>query len=277
MRVELVSLDLETTGLDPRRDVIIEIGAVRMCDGRIIDEYSQLVDPGMPLPAIITEITGIRQEQLLGQPSIREVLPDFTRFVGTTPVIGHNVNFDMDFLARQGALRETLRLDTVELASVLLPRAARYSLGNLVAELGIELKQAHRALEDARATALLYWQLWKLALQLPATTLDEIVGAARGLHWSAEPVFRLRWKRRACFHRPLPIERPVASTASHLLKKRLDCPTLTTGQSRWPLKRFRQPSTQTARWQPVCPTSVNGHSSSGWRVRSAWPSIMATT
>ena len=190
MRVEMISLDLETTGLDPRRDGIIEIGAVRMRDGRIVDEYSQLVDPGVPLPAIITDITGIRQEQLLGQPSINSVLPAFTSFVRAAPVIGHNVDFDMDFLARQGALRETLRLDTVELASVLLPRAARYSLGNLVAELGIELKQAHRALEDARATALLYWQLWQLALQLPATTLNEIVGAARGLHWSAESVFR---------------------------------------------------------------------------------------
>ena len=206
MRVELVSLDLETTGLDPRRDDIIEIGAVRMRDGRIVDEYSQLVDPGVPLPDIITDITGIRQEQLLGQPSINSVLPAFTSFVGEAPVIGHNVDFDMDFLARQRALRETLRLDTVELASVLLPRAARYSLGNLVAELGIELKQAHRALEDARATALLYWQLWQLALQLPAATLNEIVGAARGLHWSAEPVFRAALEAQGLLS-PVPTDR----------------------------------------------------------------------
>ena len=190
MHVELVALDLETTGLDPERDSIIEIGAVRMCDGQVIDEYSQLVNPGVPLPREITDITGIRPEQLVGQPPIGEILPEVLRFVANAPVIGHNVNFDMDFLARQGVLRGNLRLDTAELAAVLLPRASRYSLGNLAAETGIELRQAHRALDDARATAGLYWTLWQKALQLPVVTLNEIVSAASGLGWSAEPVFR---------------------------------------------------------------------------------------
>lgn len=190
MRIDLVAIDLETTGLDPRRDAIIEIGAVHMRNGRIIDEYSQLVDPGVPLPAIITDITGIRPEQLVGQPDLQSLLPGLSRFVADAPVIGHNVDFDMEFLVRQGILRSNLRLDTVELAAVLMPRAARYSLGNLAAEAGIELKQAHRALDDARATALLYWSLWQRALRLPADTLGEIAGAAQGLSWNAEPVFR---------------------------------------------------------------------------------------
>ena len=190
MHLELVALDLETTGLDPQRDAIIEIGAVRMRDGQLIDEYSQLVNPGVPLPREITDITGIRPEQLVGQPPIKQVLPDFVRFVANAPVIGHNVNFDMDFLARQGVLQGNLRLDTAELAAVLLPRASRYSLGNLAAETGIELRQAHRALDDARATAGLYWNLWRKALQLPVATLNDIVSAAAGLGWSAEPVFR---------------------------------------------------------------------------------------
>ena len=190
MLVDLVALDLETTGLDPRKDAIIEIGAVRLRDGQIVDEYTQLVDPGVSLPPVITDITGIRPDQLFGMPSIRAVLPDFIRFVGSAPVIGHNVDFDLNFLAPQGTLRDNLRLDTLELAAVLVPRAARYSLGNLVNELGIELKQAHRALDDARATAQLYWRLWQRALKLPTATLNEIVAAARGQHWSAEPVFR---------------------------------------------------------------------------------------
>lgn len=223
MRVELVSLDLETTGLDSRRDAIIEIGAVRMFDGQIIDEYSQLVDPNVPLPAIITDITGIREEQLRGQPTIDAALPAFTRFVGSTPVIGHNVNFDMDFLTRQGALRETPRLDTVELASVLMPQAARYSLGNLVAELGIELKQAHRALDDARATALLYWRLWQMALKLPTVTLNEIVDSARGLDWSAEPVFRDALDAQALLSPTSPGKK---SRGSHVFPPPVDVPAL---------------------------------------------------
>lgn len=190
MQVELVALDLETTGLDPRQDAIIEIGAVRLREGNIVDEYEQLVDPGAPLPKVITEITGIRPEQLRGKPSITEVLPELIRFVGAAHVIGHNVDFDLEFLARQGALRDSPRVDTFELAAVLMPSATRYSLGNLAQELGIELNHAHRATDDARATALLYWQLWQKALQLPRTTLNEIVGAARDLKWSAEPVFR---------------------------------------------------------------------------------------
>ncbi len=190
MFVELVALDLETTGLDPQRDSIIEIGAVRMRDGQVVDEYSQLVNPGVHLPREITDITGIGPEQLVGQPAIEDVLSEVVRFVADVPVIGHNVNFDMDFLARQGVLRGNLRLDTAELAAVLLPRASRYSLGNLAAETGIELQQAHRALDDARATAGLYWKLWQKALQLPVATLNEIVSAASGLGWNAEPVFR---------------------------------------------------------------------------------------
>lgn len=209
MQRELVALDLETTGLDPRRDRIIEIGAVRMRDGEILAEFSRLIDPGVPLPPVITEITGILPEQLTGQPSIAELLPEFTRFVGDAPVIGHNVDFDMAFLARQGALRDNLRLDTVELAGVLLPHASRYSLGNLAAETGVSLKRAHRALDDARATALLYWHLWQLAQDLPAGLLNQVISAAAGLDWGAEPVFRAALENRGLLA-PVGPERDVS-------------------------------------------------------------------
>ncbi len=202
MLVEMVALDLETTGLDPQRDSIIEIGAVRMRDGQVVDEYSQLVSPDVPLPREITDITGIRPEQLVGQPAIEDVLPQIVHFVADAPVIGHNVNFDMDFLARQGALRGNLRLDTAELAPVLMPAASRYSLGNLAAETGIALKEAHRALDDARATAGLYWHLWLKALDLPLATLNEIVSTASGLAWSAEPVFRAALEARDLLSTP---------------------------------------------------------------------------
>ena len=189
MRGELVAIDLETTGLDVKNDSIIEIGAVRLADGQIVDEFSQLIDPGFPIPPNITHITGIATEQVVGQPKIDAVLPAIKAFVGDAPIIGHNIDFDAGFMVRHGALEANLRLDTYDLAAVLLPRTPRYNLNSLTAEMGIDLEHAHRALDDARATGLLYWMLWQKALQLPHATLHEIVTAARGLNWQAEPVF----------------------------------------------------------------------------------------
>jgi len=190
MRGELVAIDLETTGLDPLNDAIIEIGAVRMVDGEIVDELSQLIDPGFPIPPYITHLTGITTDDVSGQPPIERVLPGFKHFVGDAPVIGHYIKFDAEFLARHGALRSHLLIDTYDLAAVLLPRAPRYNLTSLTTESGIDLEHAHRALDDAKAAALLYWDLWLRALQLPYETLQEIVTAAQGLNWQAEPVFR---------------------------------------------------------------------------------------
>lgn len=189
MRGELVAIDLETTGLDPARDSIIEVGAVRMRDGQIIDQYSQLIDPGIPLPAMITHLTGIRPEDLDGKPDIKTVLPAIRAFVRDAPIIAHNISFDAAFLARHKTLESNLRIDTYDLASVLLPRAPRYNLTSLTADFGIQLENAHRALDDALATALLYWSLWGKALTLPYDVLYEIVGAARGFKWDAAPVF----------------------------------------------------------------------------------------
>lgn len=197
MRGELVAIDLETTGLDVHTDSIIEIGAVRLLDGQVVDEYAQLIDPGFPIPPFITSITGIDTAQVTGQPKIEQVLPAIKAFVGDTPIIGHNIDFDAGFMNKHGALETNVRIDTYDLAAVLLPRAPRYSLTSLTAEIGIDLEQAHRALDDAKATALLYWQLWQKALQLPYATLHEIVNAASGLPWQAEPVFRAALDERA--------------------------------------------------------------------------------
>ena len=190
MRGELVALDLETTGLDPRSDSIIEIGAVRLRDGEIIDSYSQLIDPGFPIPPGVTHITGIRTDDVIGQPRIASVLPALRRFVRDSPLVGHNIGFDAAFLARQGVFEANARIDTYEMASVLLPRAPRYNLHSLLTEeMKGDMDDAHRALSDAKAAARLYWGLWLKALDLPYRTLREIVEAAQGLNWSATPVF----------------------------------------------------------------------------------------
>lgn len=189
MRGTLVAVDLETTGLDPLRDSVIEIGAVRIENGTITEEYSTLINPGIAIPGQVTNLTGISNEQVSGAPRIESVIPALRDFVGSVPVIAHNIMFDITVLNRYGILKDNLRLDTYDLAATLLPSAARYNLTSLTLESGIALEHAHRALDDARATALLYWHLWQRALTLPYSTLREIDQATGDLAWDARPFF----------------------------------------------------------------------------------------
>ncbi len=191
MRGELVAIDLETTGLDVNADEIIEIGAVRVRDGVVIDEFSTLVNPGRSLPSLITHLTGIRSDDLLNAPSIKAVLPLLSAFVGNSPWMAHNISFDASFLNKQGALLNNTRIDTYELAAFLLPRAERYNLTSLTSLYNFSIESAHRALYDARATAHVYQNLWEKLLALPIATLREIVELARDLPtWDALPVLR---------------------------------------------------------------------------------------
>ncbi len=197
MRGEIVAIDLETTGLDPLNDAIVEIGLARFAEGRIIETFSTLVDPERELPPAITHLTGIRPEDLVGAPRLRQVLRRVADFVGNAPVLGHNVQFDLAFLRRQGILLDNLSLDTYELASVVLPTAPRYNLTSLTQQLAIVLEDAHRALADATATAHLYWALWQRVLDIPLTTLQEIVDASHALpEWEAGPVFQAAYAER---------------------------------------------------------------------------------
>lgn len=183
MRGVLVALDLETTGLDVQQDSIIEIGAVRLQDGQIIDEFSTLVNPGFDIPPETTHITGIFQENLRGAPILEAVLTQIDAFVGNAPIVAHNADFDVSFMRRFGLFHNNLPVDTFELSSILYPQMPRYNLTSLTETLGIELEHAHRALDDARATALLYWKVWQRALSIPSTILNEIINAARPLDW----------------------------------------------------------------------------------------------
>ncbi|MBN1286942.1 MAG: DEAD/DEAH box helicase family protein [Anaerolineae bacterium] len=196
MRDEIVALDLETTGLNPERDAIIEIGAVKFKDGAIVDRFQSFVDPHRPIPPHIVTLTGIKQSDVDGAPDLRTVLPRLARWVGDRPVLGHNIEFDLGFLRRHNVLRDNLALDTYELASVMLPTAPRYNLGALTLEFGIEIEAAHRAPDDAQATAQVYWALWQRVLNLPLHTLEEIVESSKGLDWSARPAFEAALQER---------------------------------------------------------------------------------
>lgn len=190
MRDELVAIDLETTGLDAAQDAIIEVGAVRIRNGEIVDEFSTMVNPDSSIPEHVTHITGIQQQDVQNAPYIEAVLPQISAFVKDAPVIAHNISLDMGFLRdRHKILRHNLTIDTYDLVSVLMPSAPRYNLNSLTQQLGIKLENAHRALGDARATALLYWSLWEKALRLPFPLLQEINDIAQGFNWDSGAVF----------------------------------------------------------------------------------------
>ncbi|NQU29591.1 MAG: 3'-5' exonuclease [Anaerolineae bacterium] len=159
----LIAFDLETTGLNPKTDAIIEIGAVRFTESRIEDEFSVLINPGRSIPGFITQLTGISNEMVRGAPNIHDVMADFEAFVGDAPVIGHNVRFDLGFTQQYDLLKDNTAIDTYEMAAVLLPSAGRYKLGALSQALGIPLVNAHRALDDAKATMGVFTRLYEMA------------------------------------------------------------------------------------------------------------------
>jgi DNA polymerase-3 subunit epsilon/ATP-dependent DNA helicase DinG len=172
----IVSLDIETTGLDPVKDTIIEIGAVRFNGNRVEAEYSQLINPGRPIPPMITQLTGISDEMVRREPPIKAIIQDFESFVGDCPVLGHNIRFDLGFLRRQThAFEYNDIIDTYELAAVFLPTASRYNLGALQQLLSIPFPATHRALDDSRATRGVYEKLIRKAAELPIDLLAELV------------------------------------------------------------------------------------------------------
>src|SRR5512143_216046 len=164
---EVVAIDIETTGLDPERDAIIEIGAVKFKGNRIEAEWSSLVNPRRHVPEFITSLTGIDDAMLRQAPSFREVAPALESFLGSSALLGHNVRFDLGFLQRGVPLSRNTVIDTYQLAAVLLPSAGRYNLGALGKELGVLLPATHRALDDARVTHAIYLRLQELARELP--------------------------------------------------------------------------------------------------------------
>jgi len=153
----IVVLDFESTGLNTAKAKIIEVGAVKLVDGTVVETFEQLVDPGEMLPPKITEITGITDASLRGQPSAAEVLPKLLAFIGDAPIAAHNASFDANLmrseLKRLGLSWNGPVLDTLVYARKLYPKLKSFRLAALCKHLGVSLKNAHRAVHDAAATA----------------------------------------------------------------------------------------------------------------------------
>ncbi len=185
----IIALDIETTGLDPRKDAIIEIGAVRFDGEKITGTWQSLINPQRPIPQAITQLTNITNEMVINAPPIKGVIQDFSEFVGSSPVVGHNVSFDLSFLNIHEKFDLNPINDTFEIAAVLLPNAPRYSLNALIESFGLSNLNPHRAQDDAEATLAVFQKLHLLAGELPLYLLAEIVQASHNLTWDGRWFF----------------------------------------------------------------------------------------
>ncbi|MEA3439733.1 MAG: exonuclease domain-containing protein, partial [Chloroflexota bacterium] len=186
----IVALDLETTGLNSNDDAIIEIGAVRFNKNRTEAEWTSLINPGCRIPPFITQLTGINDQMVLNAPSIYDVLDELVSFIGDLPLLGHNLKFDLAFLQKHPILKWNDRIDTYDLASVLLPGASRYNLVALADALRVYYPTHHRALDDAKATRDVYLRLYEEAQHLPNDLLSNIVQLGESVEWPGYLPFR---------------------------------------------------------------------------------------
>ncbi len=193
----LVAIDLETTGLDPLKDAIIEIAAVRFSGTRVEAEWTSLINPARAIPTLITQLTGITNDMVRNAPPIKAVIQELADFIGNSPVVGHNVQFDLGFLRKNGILGLAEPIDTYELAAVLMPTASRYNLGSLGQILGILIPNSHRAMDDARLAHAVYVQLYERAIHMPLELLAEIVRDSETLDWDAGWFFSQIMRARA--------------------------------------------------------------------------------
>lgn len=160
---ELIAVDLEMTGLQVKTDRILEIGAVRLVDGQLRDTFQTFVNPHRRIDVRITELTGIRPEMVENAPEAEEALQKFLEFAGEAPFLGHNVIFDYSFL-KQCAVNhkislERSALDTLKIARKVLKEPEKKSLEALCGYFQIDREHAHRAVDDAKATAELFLRL----------------------------------------------------------------------------------------------------------------------
>ena len=174
-------LDLETTGATAANCEITEIGAVRYDGGELTGTFQTLVNPGVAIPPTITVLTGITQVMVVEAPRIGEALPSLLEFIGDAVIVGHNIRFDLSFL-NAAALRlgygklPNRSADTVALARRLVRQETRnLKLSTLAAHFRSPVTPTHRALDDARATAHVFWGLLERAGTLGVTHLDDLM------------------------------------------------------------------------------------------------------
>lgn len=173
-----VVFDLETTGISKDKNKIIEIGAVKISGGKIVDRFSTLVNPHLKLPPKIVELVHITDEMLVDAPDIKEVFPTFAKFISGCILVAHNADFDAGFINRVAKdfdiELDNCVLDTLGLSRILLPHLPRHKLNFVAEHLNVKLEHHHRAVDDAEATAHIFLKFSDMLRQKNITKLREI-------------------------------------------------------------------------------------------------------
>ena len=178
-----VSLDLEMTGLDPDRDSIIEIGAVKFNQSGVIDTLQTFVNPNREIPEFIQRLTNISPDQVSNAPQFSSVSDELRTFLSDDPIIGHNIQFDLKFLDTHGLTLPNQTYDTWDLASIFLPHSPEYSLGYLTKYLSVGHDNPHRALDDADATREVFLKLVEIASDSDPGLLAYVISLTQKSQW----------------------------------------------------------------------------------------------
>lgn len=178
-----VVFDLETTGFSAEVDRIIEIGAVKIKNGEIVDNFSKFVNPKIPIPFRIEKLTGINDSMVMEAESIEKILPEFLEFCGDAVMVAHNAGFDTSFIInnaeRLGIKYDPTIMDTVLLAQFVIPNLHNYKLDTLCKHLAVSLENHHRAVDDAQATAYIYLKMVKMLEERDIFDLDKLNEAGK--------------------------------------------------------------------------------------------------
>lgn len=176
---DYVLFDLETTGISCNADEIIEISAVKVKNGNVVDEFSQLVNPKRKIPYGATAVNGITDKMVKDEPTFEEVLPEFITFIGEEILVGHNIqSFDLKFIYRDcekylGKIPNNDYVDTLKFARKALPGLSHYKLTDLASYYNLSTEGAHRAINDCRMNQKVFELLGKEAQNISKKTADE--------------------------------------------------------------------------------------------------------
>jgi len=188
---EFVVFDIETTGFNARENKITEIGACKIKGGKITDRFSTFVNPEVPIPEKIVELTNITDDMVKDAPTIDIVLKDFLKFCGELPLVAHNADFDVSFITKhcemQGIDYQPVSIDTLGLARALLPNLSKHKLNIVCEYLKIDLKGHHRAVNDAEATAEMFIKFIEMLKKQGISKVDEI---NTGINTDSEPAYK---------------------------------------------------------------------------------------
>ena len=175
---EFVVFDIETTGLSPKYNKLIEIGAVKVRNGNVIDSFSEFINPETPIPYTITQLTSINDSMVLSSPTYEVILPRFLEFCGDAVVVAHNAQFDTGFIkyyAKElGMDWEPTIMDTMTMAQILVPELGRYNLDRLCKFFGVVNAHHHRAVDDAEATVKIFNKLLAILREKGIQTISEL-------------------------------------------------------------------------------------------------------